>query len=222
MAGCARPRRALAGRGRPAGSRGRGHGCRRGRRVHGPDRRGDEMPAWVADKTARLERIRAAKAALEAEAKEPIRRPDDEAGPVLGHDRQSGRRNAAKDGGPPERAQRNFTDPDSRIQPDARRLRRRATTARSRSTPPIRSSLPSACQTSPTDACALVPLLEHSGPCSGASPGKSPPTPAIATRRTSQPLADARHRAAISLPAGPPRPGPMPTGPEAMAEEARG
>jgi transposase len=30
-------------------------------RVHGADKRGDEMPEWVADKAARLERIRAAK-----------------------------------------------------------------------------------------------------------------------------------------------------------------
>ena len=41
---------------------------------HGVDRRGDEMPAWVADKQRRLERIRAARAALEAEAAQS---PDD-------------------------------------------------------------------------------------------------------------------------------------------------
>jgi hypothetical protein len=35
---------------------------------HGPDRRGDELPDWVAHQQARLERTRAAKAALEAEA----------------------------------------------------------------------------------------------------------------------------------------------------------
>ena len=35
---------------------------------HGVDKRGDELPAWVADKQQRLARIRAAKAALEAEA----------------------------------------------------------------------------------------------------------------------------------------------------------
>ena len=33
------------------------------------DKRGDEMPAWVADKEKRLVKLRAAKAALEAEAK---------------------------------------------------------------------------------------------------------------------------------------------------------
>ena len=36
---------------------------------HGPDRRGDEMPDWMANKQQRLDRIRAARAALEAEAK---------------------------------------------------------------------------------------------------------------------------------------------------------
>lgn len=83
-------------------------------RLHGAERRGDEMPAWVADKQARLARIRDAKAALEAEAKAPP--PDDDGpGPSTGM-MAKGRpqRNAA--GGPPDRAQRNFTDPDSRIQ----------------------------------------------------------------------------------------------------------
>jgi len=86
-------------------------------REHGSDQRGDEMPAWVADKQARLERIRAAKAALEAEAKEPPPDPDDDgAGPSSGM-MNSGKPERAPDGGPPDRAQRNFTDPDSRIQP---------------------------------------------------------------------------------------------------------
>jgi transposase len=84
---------------------------------HGPDRRGDEMPDRVADKARRLARIRAAKAALEAEAAAPPA-PDDEngPGPSSGMQRQ-GRPLRAEDGGPPDRAQRNFTGPDSRIQP---------------------------------------------------------------------------------------------------------
>src|SRR5438105_5992200 len=36
--------------------------------AHGADRRGDEMPAWVANKQERAAKIRAARAALEAEA----------------------------------------------------------------------------------------------------------------------------------------------------------
>lgn len=60
--------------------------------THGPDRRGDETPDWMANKEARLAKIRAAKAALEAEAE------------------ASGRE------APDDKAQRNFTDPESRIQ----------------------------------------------------------------------------------------------------------
>ena len=81
---------------------------------HGADRRGDELPDWVADKQARLERIRAAKAALEAEAKAEMPPPNAEPGPSSGMS-DHGRPRRAPDGGPPERAQRNFTDPDSRV-----------------------------------------------------------------------------------------------------------
>jgi len=38
-------------------------------KLHGHDKRGDEMPDWVADKRRRAEKIRQAKAELEAEAK---------------------------------------------------------------------------------------------------------------------------------------------------------
>jgi transposase len=81
---------------------------------HGADRRGDELPDWVADKQARLERIRAAKAALEAEAKAEMPPPAAEPGPSSGMS-DHGRPRRAPDGGPPERAQCNFTDPDSRV-----------------------------------------------------------------------------------------------------------
>jgi hypothetical protein len=82
--------------------------------AQGHDRRGDELPDWVADKQARLARIRAAKAALEAEAKAAAPPPDAEPGPSSGMS-DHGRPRRAQDGGPPERAQRNVTDPDSRI-----------------------------------------------------------------------------------------------------------
>jgi transposase len=67
-------------------------------RAHGVGRRGDEMPDWVASKERRLEKIREAKAALEAEA------------------RSAAAERGGKDPpGPPNKAQRNFTDPQSRI-----------------------------------------------------------------------------------------------------------
>ena len=83
----------------------------------GSDLRGDETPDWMADKQKRLERIRKAKAELEAEAKaDPARADPDGPGPSSGL-QSVGRPKRAKDGGPPDAAQRNFTDPDSRIQP---------------------------------------------------------------------------------------------------------
>ncbi len=85
-------------------------------RQHGADLRGDEMPAWAANKAQRLERIRAAKAALEAEAHAST--PPDPAGPGPSTGMQEGKRlKRAPDGGPPDAAQRNFTDPDSRVLP---------------------------------------------------------------------------------------------------------
>jgi transposase len=86
-------------------------------REHGAQRRGDEMPDWMADKQRRLQAIRAAKAALEAEAASPPD-PDDESGPGASSGmRWQGRALRGEDDGPPDRAQRNFTDPDSRILP---------------------------------------------------------------------------------------------------------
>ena len=82
--------------------------------AHGPDQRGDELPEWVKDQQARLERIRAAKAVLEAEAQAAAPPSDAEPGPSSGMT-DHGRPRRSSNGGPPARAQRNFTDPDSRV-----------------------------------------------------------------------------------------------------------
>lgn len=78
--------------------------------VHGADRRGDEMPDWVADKTKRLAKIREAKAALEAEAKAKAAEKAKEPKRYRG-----GRKPKTPAGTPPDKAQRNFTDPESKI-----------------------------------------------------------------------------------------------------------
>ena len=84
--------------------------------AHG-EARGDETPAWMADKGRRLERIRAAKAQLEAEAKAgPDAHDPDGPGPSSGMQERGNRKRAAAET-PPDKAQRNFTDPDSRIMP---------------------------------------------------------------------------------------------------------
>jgi transposase len=79
--------------------------------AYGPDRRGDELPDWVKDKQKRLEKIREAKAALEAEARAAAERR------TAGNDkkRKGGRKPKTPPGVPKDRDQRNFTDPESRI-----------------------------------------------------------------------------------------------------------
>jgi transposase len=74
--------------------------------LYGSDQRGDELPEWVKDKQKRLEKIRQAKAELEAEAKAAAEAPHDPS--KTGH-------KAKPTGIPEEKTQRNFTDPESRI-----------------------------------------------------------------------------------------------------------
>jgi transposase len=89
-------------------------------KLHGKAKRGDEMPDWVADKKKRIEKIREAKAALEAEAKaaaEEERRIETE---KQSQREAEGRKKPGKPPAPPSdepdpKAQRNFTDPESRI-----------------------------------------------------------------------------------------------------------
>jgi transposase len=80
----------------------------------GADRRGDEMPDWAANKQHRLAKIRAAKAELEAEARAGAAPSDAGDGPAVGRTKP-GRQSAPAAPAPDDKAQRNFTDPDSRI-----------------------------------------------------------------------------------------------------------
>ena len=87
--------------------------------LHG-DRRGDELPAWVSDKRQRLERIAQAKAELEAEARaaaaeEERRRAAADAKRLAQGRTKTGRTPAPPQAEPDGKAQRNFTDPESRI-----------------------------------------------------------------------------------------------------------
>jgi IS5 family transposase len=116
------------------------------------------MPDWVANKTARLERIRAAKATLEAEAKKPPPQDDEGPGPSSGM-MKSGKPDRGPDGGPPDRAQRNFTDPDSRIQPTRSGGVIAGYNAQIAVDGAHQIIVAQRLQTSPTDVRALAPLL---------------------------------------------------------------
>jgi transposase len=84
------------------------------------NKRGDEMPDWVADKQKRLEKIREAKAELEAEAKAAAREEMRRREKSEDERKAQGRKKNGKTPAPPKeepegKTQRNFTDPESRI-----------------------------------------------------------------------------------------------------------
>jgi transposase len=84
--------------------------------AYGSTRRGDEPPDWMRDKQARLARIRAAKAELEAEARQAeAARPPPPCNPNGGARPRPGRPPQHPAGQPKPKSQRNFTDPQSRI-----------------------------------------------------------------------------------------------------------
>src|SRR6516165_10834781 len=86
----------------------------------GCDKSGEEMPAWVGDKKRRAEKIRAAKAELEAEARaaaeaEGKARTEAEKKREAEGRKKPGRPAAPLSDAPDPKAQKNFTDPKSRI-----------------------------------------------------------------------------------------------------------
>jgi Transposase DDE domain len=101
--------------------------------LHGKGKRGDELPAELARRESRLKKIGEAKAALEQEARERAEAARKAAEEKIGGRRKKEEESGRKCGGrPPQipdpeqarpepKAQRNFTDPESRIMPDGGR-----------------------------------------------------------------------------------------------------
>lgn len=97
---------------------------------YGKGQRGDELPAELARRESRLKKIREAKAALEAEARTEAEAKAREAEEKLAERARQETETGKKMGGrppsvpdaeqarPKDKAQRNFTDPDSRIMVD--------------------------------------------------------------------------------------------------------
>jgi transposase len=97
---------------------------------YGKGKRGDELPEELSRRQSRLKKIQEAKAALEAEAREEAEKKKAAAEAKIGERRAQEQRTGKKPGGrdpqipdpekamPEEKAQRNFTDPESRIMPD--------------------------------------------------------------------------------------------------------
>jgi transposase len=97
---------------------------------YGKDRRGDELPDELQRRESRLKKIGEAKAALEQEAKEKAAQQRAEVEQKLAERAEEEQRTGKKKGGrkselpdpelalPDDKAQRNFTDAESRIMPD--------------------------------------------------------------------------------------------------------
>jgi transposase len=98
---------------------------------YGKDRHGDELPEELSRRQSRLKKIREAKLALEQAAKEQAERKREDAEQKLAERAEEEQRTGKKKRGrkpepcdpeqakPDETAQRNFTDPESRIMPDS-------------------------------------------------------------------------------------------------------
>jgi transposase len=94
-------------------------------KLYGSGKTGEEMPAWIADKQRRIEKIRNAKAELEAEAKAAAeakrkaevekREAEEQEGKAREGKRGKGRPAQPPPDVPAAKAQKNFTDPESRI-----------------------------------------------------------------------------------------------------------
>jgi len=89
-------------------------------KLYGRDKTGEEMPDWVADKQRRAEKIRQAKAELEAEAKAAAEAKLKAQAEAAEKQEAEGRRKGGRPAAPPSsepdaKAQKNFTDPQSRI-----------------------------------------------------------------------------------------------------------
>jgi transposase len=97
---------------------------------YGPGKRGDELPAELARRASRLKKIREAKAALEAEAQARAAAAEEEARAQLAERQKIEEETGSKPPGrgpqipeveqarPEPKAQRNFTDPESKIMKD--------------------------------------------------------------------------------------------------------
>jgi transposase len=192
--------------------------------------RGDEMPDWVADKTRRIAKIKEAKAALEAEAKVQAQakaRAAAEQALLKEQRKRKGRpakpkakpapRPATKAEAEPEptpqpKAQRNFTDPESRIMkgPDGFLQGYNAQAAVDAKAQIIVAHGLSDCS---ADSGQLAPMVKAIRANTGRS---SPPTPATAPTPLCRPWTSRR-----STPLSPPADNVMVSRPPTAARPAR-
>lgn len=147
--------------------------------AHGAGVRGDELPEELRRSKDRLAKIRAAKAALEAEAKANKEREDAVATKSDDDDTPDGpsalpthKVPAYKDGRPKPKAQRNFTDPVSRIQKAGTNLVQ-GYNAQAAVDDKAQVIVAQALTNQPPDVEHLVPMIERVIESCGKAPAKA-------------------------------------------------
>jgi hypothetical protein len=129
----------------------------------GEDRRGDELPPELTTKEGRLSAIRAAKAAIEAEAAEKAAAEATERARQKGKDDeeiQQVAKAAAEAAVPSGKAQRSFTDPDARIMKSADGSFHYAYNAQAVVDEAHQVIVATALVQAPTDVNQLVPMID--------------------------------------------------------------
>jgi hypothetical protein len=166
-------------------------------RRFGADRRGDEMPDWVADKQARQAKLREAKAELEAKAKAKAKAKAAAEQAARGNNDDKPRRKLRPRGSEPK-AQRNFTDSESRSS-GPKMVTSRATTRRPQSTRRHRSSWRKRSATTATIRRSSSPARRHQGQPGERSARSIGPCRARLSRRMSARLRHASYRSRYRL-----------------------
>jgi transposase len=141
--------------------------------LYGKGTRGDELPAELARRESRLKKIREAKAALEHEAREAAKTKAAKAEAKIEERKRTAEQTGKRGGGhdpkvpdpdaavPDEKAQKNFTDPESRIMKDgATKSFEQCYNAQAAVDAAAQIIVAAEVVQTPTDKQQLVPMLE--------------------------------------------------------------
>jgi transposase len=142
---------------------------------YGKDRRGDELPDDLARRESRLARLREAKAALEVEAAQAAADRAAHAARERGEDDETVARCAAQAGEqavPKPKAQRNFTDPDSKIMLTGDGSFQQCYNAQAVVDAEHQVIVATDLDTCAADVNTLIPMVEQAIANTGAAPGQ--------------------------------------------------
>lgn len=141
----------------------------------GKDRRGDELPEDLRRRQTRLATIRQAKAALEAEAAQAARHEAERRARERGEDEDTAAgkgQDAAEAASPKPKAQRNFTDPDSKIMPTGDGAFHQCYNAQAVVDADHQVIVATEVGTNAADVANLIPMTEHVATNTGQPPAQ--------------------------------------------------